>query len=486
VSTADGTPERRPPVWELEAARTQAGLANAGQLRRSWLYVSLLAIWVLGGWLLVRPGWSSGIRGAVMRMVLFVCRYVLTWGLVALLVSLISPTLLVGSVAGLETALGVLPAIIVAVLVLLLGSVAVLAQMASSTWGSRAPLVLTLDERLQQAILRPLLLLIAVLLLAGQVPDPPIEPSSAVTSIVAALLLATVWMTVRATVLPVLVIQTLAPRAFPQLVLQPVGRELSDGSTGFVVLRGPMLGEMLRVSLRREDSISVQATLEAIVRFQGQYLLALHENDDIRTHVDEAEGLERTSWLAHDLTIALINAGEQALRDIADSDDTNAISNTLAALAYSFVEAEQYGDAMLTVDGLINLGTSAHQLTPQSAYGINFHGPPLENLAAIEARLEDATELPDYVGDVPVDAYTLAGWGLVGAYPKFQFGADQHPLWLPAIARLGESPPWEEAIELVQDQAWIALWGNKQHLGPEPVLDVLQQAQLDHASMSSA
>lgn len=348
------------PIWEQERSRLQAAYLGIGRFQRIRAYLSIAAFWILGGWLMGREGWSSGYRGATLRLVLFVVRYLVTWTIAMFVIWMTEPHLLVASRAGVETALGVLPATIVAVLVLLLGSVAVLAQMAAAAWGTRAPLVLTLDDRLQNAVLRPLLLVVVVLLLAGQVPDAPSEPSDLLTATIAALLLATIWMTLRSTVLPAVVVQAIAPRSFPQLVLAPIDRELGDGSTGLVVLRGPLLGEMLRVSLTREDSVAVRATLEAMVNFQAKYLLALTERDEIRAHQDAVEGVDRESWLASDLTLGLVNAAERALRDIASAEDTNAISNTLAALAYNFIEARQYGDAMIAVDGLINLGTSAH------------------------------------------------------------------------------------------------------------------------------
>jgi hypothetical protein len=278
--------------------------------------MGLVFMTLLGGWLHFLPGWSSGYRGAVTRIVLFLVRYAVTWGVVGLVLWWIKPDFFVGSRAGLQTALQVLPTVVVAVLVLILGSVAVIAQMASSTWGTRAPVLLTMDDIFQRAVLRPVVLLIAVLLLAGQVPDQPAGPSEVVTAATGALALATVVLTARATYLPVFVIQTIAPRNFPQFVLRDVWRELHDGSTELVVLRVGVLEEMMKISLRREDSVSLWATLEATVDLVDTYLECLKAQPGIRSHTVD-DGSQRDEWVAEDLVRALVGGAEQALRDYA-------------------------------------------------------------------------------------------------------------------------------------------------------------------------
>lgn len=274
-------------------------------LRTAYLWVGLVFITILGGWIHARPGWGSGYRGAATRLVLMLVRYVVTWVLAGLLLWWIHPTAFVGSRTGLQTALQVLPAVVVAVFVLILGSVAVVAQMASATWGTRAPVLLTMDDRFQQLVLRPVVLLIAVLLLAGQVPDAPSDPAEAVTAAAGALALATAVLTARATYVPAFVIRTIAPRNFPQFVIEDTWRELCDGSTELVVLRVGILDEMLKMSLRREDSVSLWMSLEAGSHLVDTYLECLEAQPGIRTHTVD-DGSRREDWLAEDLTRSLV------------------------------------------------------------------------------------------------------------------------------------------------------------------------------------
>jgi hypothetical protein len=314
--------------------------------------------------------------------------------------------------------------------------------------------------------------LVAVLLLAGQVPDSPADPSDGVTAVVAALALATVGLTYQATALPVYVIQTVAPHHFPAFVVRDVDRELEDGSTELVVMRATLLGEMLRQSLRREDSIALWGTLDAIIALQETYLTALDYQPSIRSHQGD-DGSVRRGWLAEDLTAGLVAAAEQGLRDYAPGHDVNGISRVLGQVARRFIEEDQFDDARRCVQGLIGLETSAHQVTPGGA--INWHGPPAEVLADLERVTEEHP--------APAEAaYILAGWALVVAYPVFHFELQPHLLWESCIERFGQSPPWGAAEGLLRSRDWVRMWGNKQYRGARPVVAELKKARRDHAA----
>ncbi len=112
--------------------------------------------------------------------------YVVFWVLVWLLQWWQAPTWLVGSRSGLQTALQVLPAVVVAIFVLVLGSLFVLSQQAVALHGARSAIVLPLNPRVRAVVARPLVITAVALLLAGQVPDAG-EPSHAVTAAVATL-----------------------------------------------------------------------------------------------------------------------------------------------------------------------------------------------------------------------------------------------------------------------------------------------------------
>ena len=85
------------------------------------------------------------------------------------------------STTGLQTLFQVIPAVIVAVFVLMLGSVLLIAQQLVSAYGTRAPLLLPFDVALVMLIAKPLVVTVAALVLAGQLPDVG-APSESVTA----------------------------------------------------------------------------------------------------------------------------------------------------------------------------------------------------------------------------------------------------------------------------------------------------------------
>jgi hypothetical protein len=155
--------------------------------------------------------YGSAARGPVAYLAFWMVVWLVQWWLV--------PTWLVGSRSGLQTALQVLPAVVVAIFVLVLGSLFVLGQQAVTLHGARAALVLPLNPRVQAVVWRPLLITAVALLLSGQVPDRG-EPYHAVTAAVATLVLATIGvLTYSATSLQALYSEFTAPVVFAQQVL---------------------------------------------------------------------------------------------------------------------------------------------------------------------------------------------------------------------------------------------------------------------------
>lgn len=104
------------------------------------------------------------------------------------------------------------------------------------------------------------------------------------TAAVAALILASARLFVFVVSLVVGLLQRYTlPRGFPRFVISELERELETGALGLVVLRGPMLGEMARISLQRGDSVAFRSTLEAVDDFGGQVVEAAIENPELRT-----------------------------------------------------------------------------------------------------------------------------------------------------------------------------------------------------------
>jgi hypothetical protein len=251
-----------------------------------WGVVSGIGKFVVGGWLWLIPELRSGTAGVAVGLLLFLVHYLAFWAAVWWLqwcgVTGLwddSATWFVDSRAGLQTVLQVLPATIVAILVFALGAIFVIAQLAITAYGQRAAVLLGLDQDVQTLMLGCLSSEPGRCYWPARYPDRG-DPHSAATAAVATLVIATVVMIFAsaATLVTVLGRYT-APRGFPLHVVAPVGGELADGATELVVLRGPLLGEALKLALRRGDSVSITAILEAFASFVRQYVDALPAQD---------------------------------------------------------------------------------------------------------------------------------------------------------------------------------------------------------------
>lgn len=75
-------------------------------------------------------------------MLVWLSRWVFRWTVLWALQWWLAPDWLISSQAGVQTALQVIPAVVVAVLVLVLGSILVIAQQLVAAYGTRAPMVM--------------------------------------------------------------------------------------------------------------------------------------------------------------------------------------------------------------------------------------------------------------------------------------------------------------------------------------------------------
>src|SRR5207302_4064716 len=107
-----------------------------------------------------------------------VVSFVVFWALVWLGVWVLAPDLLVAGHGGLQTMLQVVPATVVAIFVLVLGSALVVAQQSIAAYGNRAAMVIVDDATFRSLVVRPLLLSVVTLLLAGSVPAHGAPPHS--------------------------------------------------------------------------------------------------------------------------------------------------------------------------------------------------------------------------------------------------------------------------------------------------------------------
>jgi hypothetical protein len=156
---------------------------------------------------------------------------------------------------------------------------------------------------------------------------------------------------------------------------------------------------------------------------------------------------------------------------LAAGEDTNAIARVLGRLAKRFVETESYEDADTCIRGLIELATTAHQITPGGV--TNHFAEPVAMLAIVEREAEEQN------ADATA-TLALAGWLLAVAYTDFHFGIGKHSLWDRSIHEFGPAPPWQAAREMVQSDQWQRTWANKQYRGSGPVLKAATRAKRDH------
>jgi hypothetical protein len=434
-------------MWNLRMA-VREPLARA--VTRGYLYAALK----------LRRGALKEEDVMLSGLVSYVVVFVAFWAVVWAGLWWIAPTLLVGSSSGLGTMLQVVPATIVAIFVLVLGSAFVVVQQAITGYGNRAALMMIDDSGLRQLVIRPLLIAILALLLAGQVPDhgsPAPAVSAAVT--VAALATATAIVT-SAGMLPALLTRFTAPVNFTRLVIEGGEGWLRAGFTSLVVFRVGLLAEMLRSSVRRGDGTSIHAAVVGLGRLQEAYIAAAEENPAARVHTyDNGEPVE--GWLGEPLAAGYVRAAEEGMIANLAEDDGDTIGLALQASAVDAVRASHYQEAEALITGLTKLGVSAYQVLGSGVTNVYVKSP--EGLVAAEAVAEEmaAPELA---------ARALAGWALVAAYAQTHFGMAMHPLWGRHVERLGPSPPWEAAAQLVMTEDFLTSWGTKMDVGPDPVL----------------
>ncbi len=404
----------------------------------------------------------------MLPMIGTVTRYLLFWGLVWLLQLWFAPDWLVDSRGGLQTILQVVPTVVITVYALILASVLVVAQLAITNYGTRAAMMMLRDNGVRQLVMRPFLLGAGSLLLLGQVPDSG-APSAAITAAGATIVLATFPVIASTAVgLPGTLVQYTAPVTFAGLVIQDIEEDLSNGFTNLVVFKVPLLGEMLRTSIRRGDSVAVSAGLQALSFFHEAYIRATTRNRAARTHAYEGAKPEEGYWFGDSLRLSLVRAGEEGLSLGAPEEDVNGIAWVLRDAAKRSLEAGQTRETQAFVEGLLQMAVTVHQVTTSGT--LNFFAAPTQALAGVECKAEE-------VNDDDLAVRALASWALASAYPRFHFNIPEHPTFEFDLEDLGPAPPFEAARSLVQSERWRRRWSNKQYRGPEPVVKLLDRAQ---------
>lgn len=182
----------------------------------------------------------------------------------------VTPTLLVSSSSGLSTMLQVVAAVIVALYVMILGSLFVIAQMATASYGGRTVPLLLLEPRVQYQLARALFLAIAAVLLSGKAPAGH-APSHALTAGVATIALATAsLLPLSAFALSSLAITVVDARGLiDRLVLQELHEELWQRRLSRVDLKLDAVRDIARTGLQRRDRETLHAAVSGLLAIQA-------------------------------------------------------------------------------------------------------------------------------------------------------------------------------------------------------------------------
>jgi hypothetical protein len=218
-----------------------------------------------------------------MRTVWLIIRYIAVLIIVWIVQWRFAPTWLVGSRAGLQTLLQVIPAAVIALFALAFAALFVIVQQVASVFSSKAPLVLLLDQRLQYLIGKAIILAGAALLLGGQVRDIH-QPSTWTTSAVATLTLAVAYLTFSyGRAVQVLGLEYSMPRTFVGRVVKSAPSNLTrTGSLDLLDIFFSLLGQSLRYAIRRDDSEGVEAAAEGLLELQQSYIRVTGAKPELR------------------------------------------------------------------------------------------------------------------------------------------------------------------------------------------------------------
>jgi hypothetical protein len=380
----------------------------------------------------------------------------------------LNPHWLVDSRAGMSTLLQVVPATVIALFVLVLGSVLVVGQLTVESYGPRAAALLVNDPRLRGLVVRALLVVPPALVLTGQVPDSgrPSDAGAAAASTIV-LILTFDLILAAAAQLPATLLQYTAPQHFRDLVVADAEDDLRFGSTGFAAQAVSTMGDMLIRGVGRRDSAAVAAAVTGLRKLRTAALEAPESSLDHRAQ----DAVGNDDWLGRELCGALLGAAEESLRRGGPGDDLDAVSSELQAAASACVRRGRTPDARLLLRGIAELG--ARSRGSGGPGEVTLYAPPAEGLARVEADAEQC-------GARQLAADALAGWILVTSYAQQLFGPSRHPLWETSICDLGPEPPWEEARTIITSNEWKRRWASRLPSGVDSVLGTVGAARETH------
>jgi hypothetical protein len=408
---------------------------------------------------------------SLVHLLVYVVLVVSPWLLIWVVQWQLFPDWLVDSRAGMSTLLQVVPGTVVALFVLIVGSVLVAGQLAVAAYGTRAAALLVNDPHLRGLVVRALLVVPPALLLAGQVPDSE-RPSDASASAASTIVLFLTFDLILAAAaqLPATLLQYTAPRHFQELVVADAADGLRLGRSGSASHAIATLGDMLKAGVRRNDSGVVEAAVEGLGKVRVALLESFESTPDVRVR-DPREVSRGDDWLGQELRDVLVAAADEGLGRGSRDDRLDAITSELGTAATVCLRFGRDSDARVLLTGLAELGVSSSGFS--GSLGGHLYSAPAEALARVEATAEECD-----AQEIAADA--LAAWLLLTSYAQFHFGLPQHPRWAAAVDRLGRNPPWEQALAIIASSDWQQRWASQLPLGPDPVLRTASPARSAH------
>jgi hypothetical protein len=383
----------------------------------------------------------------------------------------LAPAWLIRSTAGVQALLQAMPALVVAVYAVGLGSIFVIAQQVAPSYGSRSVRVLLRDMRVRLMLVTALLLGVGSLLLVGRVPGPTDTPPRALTAAAETVGEATaVFILVSALVLAALLDRYSDPAGFRQLVLE------SDGDLGPDSLKGKtrVFRQTLRNAARRGESRTLNEMAGGLLELLDGYILEIQRDPSLRSRRPKDDAAAAPGWFGEEVSRALVRAGEEGVRANALWRDLNRIVASLQEGIRRMVAAGLTEDAQALLRGLAELGCFVREVDSESLR--EWFVKPAVALAQVEASAEGGSDSEELAG------VALAAWALVTMKLGHQLSAASQLAFEHGIRALGPRPPWAVGMR-------VALSGRLQP-GWEPPLPgqdqkvrvLLRQAEASHAS----
>lgn len=377
--------------------------------------------------------------------------YFLIWAGFTVLQTLYFPTWLVEENSSVQLIFQTLPATLIALFVLAFTTLFVAAQQVATVFSNRAPLILLEDKRVQRIITRTGVIIIASLVLLGRVPDQG-TAHAFVTSAATTLILVTILLVLSyGRFATLLIAEYTAPRSFISRVTAPVSEHLTatPPQVGWVVARVPLLGQVVRYALRRDDSEGAGAAMEGLEDLQAAYIAAAESKPEVRIWRYD-KGPPVTGWLGAELRRVFVGTTEEALRLQTPQDELDQLVVRYGNVTRQAIIAGHEEEAETLIIGLAQLATTPYQVTQGAT---NYLSQTASALAAMERVSEEN-------GLESLAVLALACWAVSILYVRVHF-SQEHPLLKDSLSQLGQTPPWQWAIDKSKQEQWRYQWANQ-------------------------